>query len=88
MTTDLTILRKKLIYRSHHRGTREMDFFLSKFADHHLASFTKEQLDLYEQLLHIPDPELHAWIMGVEVCTDEKFLFIIKLIKQFHQIKL
>jgi antitoxin CptB len=60
--TDLR--RKRLLFRSWHRGTRESDLILGSFADAHLALFDAAQLDRYEALLDCPDAELFDWITG------------------------
>lgn len=56
--------RKRLLFRSWHRGTREADLILGSFADRHLADFDDGQLDRYEALLTLPDPDLFEWLTG------------------------
>jgi antitoxin CptB len=56
--------RKRLLFRSWHRGTREADLLLGSFADQHLAEFDAAQLDRYEALLAVPDPDLFDWMSG------------------------
>jgi len=56
--------RKKLRFRSWHRGTREMDLLIGQFADRFLAAMTAAQLDRFEALLDVADPEILAWIAG------------------------
>jgi len=56
--------RKRLLFRSWHRGTREADLLLGSFADAHLAGFDEAQLDRYEALLELPDPDLFDWMTG------------------------
>ncbi len=63
-TEDIDIRRKRLRFRSWHRGTREMDLLLGRFADAHLAAMDSAQLDRYEALLLESDPDLYAWITG------------------------
>jgi antitoxin CptB len=58
------IRRKRLLFRSWHRGTREADLILGSFADAHLGGFDTAQLDRYEALLGCPDAELYDWIAG------------------------
>lgn len=54
--TDALILRRKrLRFRSWHRGIREMDLILGRFADAHLDGLAPDQLDIYELVLEIPD---------------------------------
>jgi antitoxin CptB len=64
MTALLDIRRKRLSFRSWHRGTREADLILGSFADANLAGFDDERLDRYEALLECPDADLFNWIIG------------------------
>ncbi len=61
---ELDKRRKRLIFRSWHRGTREMDLIMGTFADKHVPGMEQEELDLYEELLHTPDPDVYDWISG------------------------
>ena len=56
--------RKRLLFRSWHRGTREADLILGSFAEAHLGGFDPAQLDRYEALLEVPDADLFDWIAG------------------------
>ena len=56
--------RKRLLFRSWHRGTREADLILGSFAETHLREFGPVQLDRYEALLEVPDAEILDWIAG------------------------
>ena len=46
---------------SWHRGTRESDLILGRFAEAHLAGFDAAQLDRYEALLECADADLFDW---------------------------
>jgi antitoxin CptB len=50
------------LFRSWHRGTREADLILGRFADEHLAGFDEAQLDRYEALLDCTDPDIFDWV--------------------------
>jgi len=64
LTASSDIRRKRLAFRSWHRGTRESDLILGRFADAHLACFDEGQLDRYEVLLENADADLFDWITG------------------------
>jgi antitoxin CptB len=64
VTPSSEIRRKRLLYRSWHRGTREIDLILGRFADLHLAGFDDVQLDRYEALLDCSDADLFDWVAG------------------------
>ena len=59
---NIDIRRKRLKFRSWHRGIKEADILLGSFADQFLKDMTEEQLDKYENLLREADSDLVAWI--------------------------
>lgn len=61
---ELDNRRKRLIFRSWHRGTREMDLIMGTFAENHVPGMEPAELDLYEEVLHTPDPDVYDWISG------------------------
>jgi antitoxin CptB len=52
--------RKRLLFRCWHRGTREMDLILGRFADAEIAGLTDDELGQLEHLIEVPDPDLYA----------------------------
>lgn len=58
--------RKRLRFRSWHRGMQEMDLLLGRFADAHLPSLREDELDQFEALLRCGDQDLYAWITGAQ----------------------
>ena len=54
--------RRKLLYRANHRGFKEADLILGKFAEQHLAGMSDRELDAFEQILEIADRDLYDWI--------------------------
>jgi antitoxin CptB len=58
--------RRKLLFRSWHRGMREMDLILGSFADACIDTLTEAELDQYERLLDISDTVLLPWATGTE----------------------
>jgi antitoxin CptB len=60
--------RRRLLFRAWHRGSREVDLIMGRFADIALDSLSEPELGEFEQLVEVPDRELLAWIIGeVEV---------------------
>jgi antitoxin CptB len=64
VTSPSDIRRKRLLFRSWHRGTRESDLILGRFADANLAAFDAAQLALYEALLDCADADIFDWVAG------------------------
>jgi|GEM_PF-399456 len=57
---------KKLIYRSHYRGTKEGDFLLSSFAKDMLDTCSVDEVNMYDELLNHRDAEIHQWTLFPE----------------------
>ena len=55
------VLIKQIVYRSTHRGTKEMDLLLSNFVNKHINSFGEKELSELESLLKIDDEILYKW---------------------------
>ena len=62
--------RRKLLFRSWHRGMREVDLILGGFADREIGRLTADEIDQYERLLETPDTELLPWITGERPIPD------------------
>jgi antitoxin CptB len=61
---DLDPRRRRVLFRAWHRGTREMDLLLGRFADATIADLSDAELDVFEQLMEVPDRDLFSWITG------------------------
>jgi antitoxin CptB len=84
MTVSPDIRRKRLLFRSWHRGTREADLILGSFAERHLAEFDAARLDDFEALLEIPDAELFDWLTGRAVPPPERDTEVTRLLLAFR----
>ncbi|MBA2127809.1 succinate dehydrogenase assembly factor 2 [Hyphomicrobium methylovorum] len=84
MTDDLDVRRRRAAYRSHHRGTKEMDFLLGRFADQHLPAFLDAEMAQFEGLLELPDPTLQRWILSGAEPDQSEFRTLIADIRVFH----
>lgn len=82
---DLELRRKKLGYRARHRGTREMDFVLGRFADAALSGMNETEIADLEALMEAPDPELYDWIAGRAEVPAEYDTPIYRRLAAFHR---
>ena len=64
MTENIETRRKRLRFRSWHRGTKELDLLIGRFADHALPDMGEAELDRFEALLEVPEPVIYAWLVG------------------------
>jgi antitoxin CptB len=61
---DLETRRRRALYRAAHRGTKEMDWLMSRYAEAMLPAMLEAELSQFETLLALPDPELQRWILS------------------------
>ena len=71
MTHSIDQLKKKIIYRSNYRGTKEMDKLLGAFTKRYINELDKEDLKELEKLLDIDDNNLYNFFNGLD--TDFEF---------------
>jgi len=84
MDGALDIRRKRLLFRSWHRGTKETDLLLGSFAERHLAGMSEAQLDRYEALLEENDAALFDWITGRVPPPGEHDSDVLRLLMDFR----
>jgi antitoxin CptB len=63
---NLSIKKKRISFRCWHRGTREMDLLLGRFADAEVEKMSEKELDLFEDFLNNSDPDIYNWVSGQE----------------------
>ena len=71
MTVNIDQLKKKIIYRSNYRGTKEMDKLLGAFTNQYIDKFNANDLNELIKLLEIDDNNLYNFYNGLK--TDIKF---------------
>ena len=76
--------RRKLLFRSWHRGTREADLIMGRFADAHIAALSDADLDAYEHLLNALETELLAWLSGASAVPAEHDTPMFHRVREFH----
>ena len=81
-SSDLDIRRRKALFRSWHRGTREMDLVLGRFADAEIDRLSDAEMDVYEELMQAPDPEIFKWISGEQPVPGNYDVF--RRIQEFY----
>jgi antitoxin CptB len=76
---------KRALYRANHRGTKEMDLILGRFAADALPASDGPTLDAFEELLALPDPEIDRWIKGEE--PPRGVASLIARIRRYHRLE-
>jgi antitoxin CptB len=76
--------RRRLLFRSWHRGTREADLIMGRFADRHIESFSEPELDAYEHLLDAIESDLLGWLTGVSEVPRDHDTAMFRKLRDFH----
>lgn len=86
MSDDHDTRRRRAAFRANHRGTKEMDWVLGKFADARLATMTEADLTLFEELIQLPDPELQSWVLDPSPMAGSQLAPLLDAIRAFHKL--
>ena len=78
--------RKRLLFRCWHRGTREMDLILGRFADAEISGLSDDELTQLERLIEVPDPDLYAALTGNMLLAPEFATDLFNRIKSFRAV--
>ena len=84
MTTDIEQIKKKIIYRSNYRGTKEMDKLLGAFTNKYLDQLDCEDLNELIKLLEIDDSNLYNFYNGLNTNIEFEDNKINNLFKNFQ----
>ena len=83
MTINIADLKKKIIYRSTYRGTKEMDSLLSSFTKRYVNILNDEDLVCLSKLLDIDDENLYKINQGQKTSVKLDDNKVIKLFRSF-----
>lgn len=83
-SSDLDIRRRKALFRSWHRGIREMDLVLGQFADARIADLSEDDLSDYELLMEAPDRDIFSWLTGEAETPGNFDTPVFRQIRAFH----
>lgn len=85
MTDKLETQRRKLLFRSVRRGTKESDMVIGGFAEAHINDLDAVQLDRFEALLDENDQEVLSWVIGMKPAPREFDTDVLDMIKDFKK---
>jgi antitoxin CptB len=76
--------RRRLLFRAWHRGMREVDLITGRFADAHIATLSEAEIDAFERLMDVPEPDLLAWVMGSAQTPADHDTPLFHRLRAFH----
>jgi antitoxin CptB len=84
-SADLDPRRRRTLFRAWHRGIREMDLIMGRFADAEIGNLSDAELDEFEALIEVPDRDLFKWLTG-EVETPSNYdTAVWRRVRDFHR---
>ena len=83
MSLDIDELKKKIIYRSSYRGTKEMDILLSSFVKDVINHLDNDELENLSNLLNIDDDNLYKFKQGIKTEAQINENRISKMFKDY-----
>jgi antitoxin CptB len=84
MTDDVDMRRRRALYRAQHRGTKEMDHMIGRFAEAKVPQLEGEELGRFERFLELPDPVLHAWCFESGAIEAPEFTNLVLDVRSFN----
>ncbi|MGH6935394.1 MAG: succinate dehydrogenase assembly factor 2 [Methylocella sp.] len=82
--SDLSLRQRRILFRSWHRGMREMDLILGRFADAQMGNLSESELDDYEFLLEAQDRDVFSWLIGEAEIPSLYDTPVLRKIRAFH----
>jgi antitoxin CptB len=76
--------RRRLLFRAWHRGTREMDLIMGRFADEWLPRLSEVDLHDFERIIEVPDPQLYDWLSGTSTPPAHYDTDLLRRMRAFH----
>ena len=83
-SADLDPRRRRTLFRAWHRGIREMDLIMGRFADAEIGTLSEADLDEFERLIEVPDRDLFRWITGEDETPENYDTPVFRRLKSFH----
>jgi antitoxin CptB len=83
-SADLDFRRRRILFRSWHRGLREMDLIMGRFADAEIGILSESDLDEFERLIEVPDADLFRWITGELEAPENYDTPVFRRLQAFH----
>ena len=73
-----------MLFHAWHRGMREVDLITGRFADAHIAHLSEAEVDDFERLMDVAEPDLLAWVMGATPTPAEYDTALFRRMRDFR----
>ena len=84
MSSDLGMRRRRALWRATHRGSKEMDFLLGRFAEQALDCMNSAEITVFERLIDTPDPVIESCVLKGFSLAEPDLDELIDRLRRFH----
>jgi len=84
MSEELENRRRRAAWRASHRGTRELDLLIGRFAAARLSTMDEAALSEFERFLAVAEPVLQNWLLSPTAPTTGDFDILIGDVRRFN----
>jgi antitoxin CptB len=81
---DLAARRRRIRFRAWHRGIRELDLLMGRFADLQVESLSGAEIEDFERLLEASDHDVFAWLTGEAMPEEGYDTPLFRKLRGFH----
>jgi antitoxin CptB len=85
--SDLGMRRRRALWRATHRGSKEMDFLLGRFAAAALDGMNAAEIGVFERLIDTPDPDIGMSLFRGKSLGEADLDELIGRLRRFHRLE-
>jgi len=82
--SDLGMRRRRALWRATHRGSKEMDYLLGRYAEHALDGMNSAEIAVFERLIDVPDPAIENCVLEGHSLGEAELDELINRLRRFH----
>lgn len=82
--SDIGMRRRRALWRATHRGSKEMDFLLGRFAAQTLDGMNAAGIAVFERLIEVPDPAIESCVLEGYSLGEPDLDELIERLRRFH----
>lgn len=87
MDDTIDTRRRRAAWRAAHRGTKELDLLIGRYAEAHLPKMDEMALSHFEAFLTVEEPQLQSWLLAPEALQSGEFAGLVTELRRFHGLK-
>ena len=81
---DLGMRRRRALWRATHRGSKEMDFLLGRFAERAIEGMNAAEIAVFERLIDVPDPAIENCVLEGHSLGEHDLDELVGRVRRFH----